>query len=150
MRNIILVLMFLSLYDYSIADIKYHLEIGNALEYHNVNYYIYLYDNTEETRNYDYVFATLKFGYSFNFLLNHLIYIENTTWSGRNDSIRKYKPFRHIYSVGYELKYDKIILKLFHFCNHPVDSVKYSKSQKWFNNFWEEDITTLSVAFSNW
>lgn len=70
-------------------------------------------------------------------------------------------PFRNIYSYGGRFEIAGFFIQAEHFCNHPVKSNQlhtesyyiygnkyYNENQKWYNNFWGETITTVSVGYT--
>jgi len=93
-----LIFLFLIIPSICFSEVKGHIEIGKDLDY-NIAY-------TEMQIGYNY-----KWFYLYG---NQQTWLEYASFEGR--------PFRDIYTVGLDSKYENITINLTHFCSHAVSS----------------------------
>jgi len=123
----IIVLLFLFLYVSGNAEIKGHIEYGKDL-YSNVSY-------TEWELGYNFYFYNLIFR----------PYGNQITWFEFNNNTGD--PFCGVYTIGVDLKYDKLTFDLQHFCSHSIGSTE-EINRRYYDSPLAGQMTKLSARYS--
>lgn len=107
-------------------------------------------------------FETIDLGLKINFWkCKNYLYIGQTSWMEMDWNKFSAYPFRIIYYYGNRFSIAGFFIDVRHFCNHPVKSGPlhqwnyiengttrvFVPTQKWWNNYWGETITTISIGY---
>lgn len=117
-----IILLFFIIPSLCFAEIKGFIEIGKDLDY-------------------DIAYTEMQIGYNYKWFY---IYGNQQTWFEYVDFDGR--PFRDIYTIGLDTKYENITINLSHFCSHEVNS-KASDFAKSYEPPRDGQINKLSVKY---